>query len=202
MKFKKKFYLNETVEVAEQLLGALLFTDINNELTGGKIVELEIYLGKTDKASHAYGGRRTKRTEVMYHPGGKAYIYLIYGLYSLFNIVTGKEDNPHAILIRALEPVYGIDIMKRRRNTNNILNIASGPGKLCSALNISREQNGFDLTGDTIWIEQPETPVQKKNIVRAPRVGIDYAEEFIDKPWRFYIKDNPHVSIKSPISAI
>ena len=196
MKFKRDFYLNDTFEVAENLLGATLYSNINNELTGGKIVELEVYLGKKDKASHAYGGRKTKRTGVMYHHGGKAYIYLIYGLYSLFNVVTGPEGEPHAILIRALEPSHGIETLKKRRGINDLLNLASGPGKLCSALNITREQNGIDLTGDTIWIVQPEKPVHENNIVRAPRVGIDYAEEFADKPWRFYIKENPHVSIK------
>jgi len=198
MKFKKNFYLNDTFEVAENLLGSLLFSNINNELTSGKIVELEVYLGKTDKASHAYGGRQTKRTEMMYKPGGTAYIYLIYGLYSLFNVVTGPEGTPHAILIRALEPVDGIAVMKRRRNTDNILNLASGPGKLCSALNLTRDQNGIDLTDDTVWIEQPEISVPENEIIRSRRIGIDYAEEYIDKLWRFYIKDNPNVSRKVP----
>ncbi len=194
MKFNKNFFLNDTFEVAKGLLGAVLCTNINAKFTSGRIVEVEVYLGRTDKGSHAYGGRRTKRTETMYHSGGIAYIYLIYGLYSLFNVVTGMENVPHAILIRALEPLNGIDIMKNRRRTDNILNLTSGPGKLCSALNITREQNGSDLTGDTVWIEQPENSVLKNNIIRATRIGIDYAEEFIDKPWRFYIKGNPHVS--------
>jgi len=194
MKFDHKFYLNDTFEIAKNLLGSSLCTNINNEFVSGRIVELEVYFGTIDKASHSYGGRKTKRTETMYNPGGIAYIYLIYGLYSLFNVVTGQDGIPHAILIRALEPFSGIDIMKKRRKTDNILNLASGPGKLCSALNLSREQNGMDLTGDTVWIDQPEETVPENMIVRAGRIGIDYAKEYKDKLWRFYIKDNPNVS--------
>jgi len=194
MKFAPDFYLNGTFEIAEALLGAFLCSHINNELTGGRIVEVEVYLGVTDKASHAYGGRRTERTAVMYRRGGIAYIYLIYGIYSLLNVVTGAEETPHAILIRALEPVTGIGIMMRRRKSETILNLTSGPGKLCEALGLTREQNGSDLTGNTVWIEAPEQPVKQEMILRAPRVGIDYAEEFIHKPWRFFIKDNPFVS--------
>lgn len=197
MKFEQKFFLNDTFNVAESLLGSTLCTNINNEYSSGKIVELEIYMGTIDKASHAFGGRRTKRTEIMYRPGGIAYIYLIYGLYSLFNVVTGPADIPHAILIRALEPVEGIDIMKSRRNTNNLPDLASGPGKLCTALNITREQNGKSLTGDTIWIEAPAEQIPENEILRAKRIGIDYAEEYKDKLWRFYIKENPHVSKKT-----
>lgn len=196
MKFERNFYLNDTFEIAEDLLGATLHTNIENEVISGKIVELEIYLGRTDKASHAYGGRRTKRNEVMYHKGGIAYIYLIYGLHSLFNIVIGKENDAIAILIRALEPVNGIEIMEKRRDTNNVLNLTSGPGKLCAALKISGEQNGISLTGETIWIEPPAEKVPDNKIIRAKRIGIDYAEEDKDKLWRFYIKDNPFVSKK------
>ncbi|MCK5004078.1 MAG: DNA-3-methyladenine glycosylase, partial [Candidatus Aminicenantes bacterium] len=156
MKFDRDFYLKDTFEVAEDLLGATLHTNINGELASGKIVELELYMGSIDKGSHAYGGKRTTRNEVMYHMGGVAYIYLIYGLHSLFNIVTGMDDVAHAILIRALEPVEGIKIMEDRRNTNDVLNLTSGPGKLCSALNITRDLNGVDLTGNVIWIEPPK----------------------------------------------
>ena len=202
MKFDRDFYLNDTFEVAECLLGATLHTNIEGEVASGKIVELEIYLGKIDKASHAYGGRRTARNEVMYHIGGIAYIYLIYGLHSLFNIVTGTDNDAHAILIRALEPVSGIGIMKERRGSDKLLNLTTGPGKLCSALGISRDQNGVDLTGDTIWIEHPKVNIPANKMIRAKRIGIDYAEEYRDKLWRFYIKDNPHVSKRLPYSRL
>ena len=196
MKFDQTFYLNDTFEVAEALLGSKLCTNINNEYISGKIVEVEAYLGEADKGSHAYGGRRTNRTDTMYRQGGISYIYLIYGLYSLFNVVTRENGIPHAILIRALEPVNGIKIMKESRKTDDILNLTSGPGKLCSALNITREQNGVDLTGDTIWIEKPEKRIPENKIISAKRIGIDYAEEYKEKLWRFYIEDNPHISKK------
>lgn len=202
MKFDRNFYLNDTFEVAEGLLGATLHTNIDGELVCGKIVELEIYLGKIDKASHAYGGRRTIRNEVMYHMGGIAYIYLIYGLHSLFNVVTGTDNDAHAILIRALEPLAGINIMKSRREVDNFLNLTSGPGKLCSALKITRDLNGADLTGDIIWIEPPKEKIPDSKIIRAKRIGIDYAEEHRDKLWRFYIKDNPHVSKIVPLTRL
>ena len=117
-------------------------------------------------------------------------------MYSLINVVTGKEDLPHAILIRALEPVAGIEVMKERRKNSNILNLTSGPGKLCSALKMTVAQNGYDLTGDTIWIEPPEKRITESEIIRAKRIGIDYAEEYRDRPWRLYIKGNPYVSMK------
>ncbi len=196
MKFDRDFYLKDTAEIAKQLLGATLYSNSDDEITGGKIVEVEIYQGIEDKASHAFGGRRTERTKVMYHRGGVAYIYFIYGMYSLFNVVTGSEGIPNAILIRALEPVTGIGLMKRRRNTDKILNLTSGPGKLCRALNITKTQNGSDLTGNSIWIEQPGKIVHEDQIVRAKRIGIDYAEEYRDKLWRFYIKNNEYVSKK------
>ncbi len=194
MKFDQEFYLNDTLEIAENLLGSLLCTNINNKLVSGRIVEVEAYLGVTDKASHAYGGKRTKRTETMFRQGGIAYIYLIYGLYSLFNVVTSAEGIPHAILIRALEPVNGIDIMMERRKTEKILSLTSGPGKLCTALNLTRDQNSINLTGDTVWLEQPDKIVPGNEIIHSKRIGIDYAEEYKEKLWRFYIKNNPNVS--------
>jgi len=202
MKYKKDFYLNNTFDVAKNLLGSLLYTKIDNEIVSGKIVELEIYLGVIDKASHAYGGRRTKRTEAQFLLGGIAYIFLVYGIHSQFCVVTAEENVPHAILIRALEPKENIEIMKKRRGTDDIFNLTSGPGKLCKALSITRDQNGIDLTGDTIWIEPSGTIVPENSIIHAKRVGIDYAEEYKDKLWRLYIKDNPHVSKTIPLSLI
>ncbi len=202
MKFDRDFFTKDSFEVAKSLLGATLHTNIENKIASGKIVELEVYYGMKDKASHAYGGRKTTRNKVMYQMGGVAYIYLIYGLHSLFNIVTGMENNAQAILIRALEPIDGIEIMRERRGSNKLLNLASGPGKLCAALNITSRQNGFDLSGNTVWIEPPSIKVPDEKIIRAARVGIDYAEEYKNKLWRFYIKDNPHVSKKVSASLL
>ncbi len=198
MKYDKSFYLQDTFKVAERLLGSILHSNIDQKQTSGKIVELEIYLGIIDKASHAYKGRRTKRTEYQFHKGGIAYIFLVYGIHSQFCVVTEQADIPHAILIRALEPVEGIDMMKERRGTNNIINLTSGPGKLCSALKITRDQNGIDLTGDTIWIEHPKEKVLDDKIIYARRIGIDYAEEYRNMLWRLYVKDNNFVSKNVP----
>lgn len=198
MKYKQSFYLNDTFDVAKKLLGSSLCSNIDGEFNRGTIVEVEVYLGIIDKASHAYGGKRTKRTEYQFHRGGIAYIFLVYGIHSQFCVVTGEADVPHAILIRALEPRGELITMKKRRKTDNILNLTSGPGKLCTALKITREQNGIDLTGDTIWIEHPKEKVQDDEIVYARRIGIEYAAEYKNKLWRLYIKDNPYVSKKVP----
>jgi DNA-3-methyladenine glycosylase len=159
------------------------------------IVEVEAYRGPEDRASHAYGGRRTKRTETMYQTGGLAYVYFVYGMYNQFNVVSSVEDVPHAILVRALEPVEGIELMRARRHPHKDKNLTSGPGKLCVALGIDRELDKADLLGDRVWIEEYEK-ISVAKISKGPRIGIDYAEEWIDKPWRFWIKDNVYVSRK------
>jgi len=163
------------------------------ERVSGKIVEVEAYRGPEDLASHAYGGRRTKRTETMYRSGGVAYVYFVYGMYYQFNVVSGVADVPHAILVRALEPVEGIEIMRARRRSHPDHNLTNGPGKLCIAMGIDRQLNGADLRGAQVWLEEFEN-VTPRRIARGPRIGIDYAQEWIDKPWRFWIKDNTYVS--------
>lgn len=175
------FYENpNVVEVAKQLLGKLILTKIDGKLTGGFITETEAYAGVVDRASHAYGGRRTERTEIMYAPGGVAYVYLCYGMHFLLNIVTGAKDVPHAVLIRAIKPSVGIEIIEKRRNHKKPL--SKGPGTLSQALGITRKENGYSLASNRIWLEEG-TSVESIEI--GPRVGIDYAGEDASLPYRF-----------------
>jgi DNA-3-methyladenine glycosylase len=161
----------------------------------GIIVEAESYRGPKDRASHAYGGRRTKRTETMYQIGGTAYVYFVYGMYYQFNVVTNVADVPHAVLIRALEPVEGLEVMRQRRHNQPDHNLTNGPGKLCIALGIDRQLDRADLLNDQVWIEEGEK-ISTRLISSGPRVGIDYAEEWVNKPWRFWIKGNTNLSRK------
>jgi len=195
MKIEREFYLREnTIKIARELLGKLLVVpNERGERVSGMIVEVEAYTGVTDKAAHSYGGRRTQRTETMYAAGGTVYIFFIYGMYYQFNIVTGPQDHPHAILIRALEPVEGIEIMRERRGEMKDSNLSSGPGKLCIAMGIDRRSNGEDLLASKIWFEDYKK-IKPKNIAVGTRIGIDYAEEDAEKPWRFWVRDNPNVS--------
>ena len=197
-KLPREFYTRANVlEVSRELLGKLLVVpDETGRRISGKIVEVEAYRGPEDRASHAYGGRRTKRTETMYGEGGVAYVYFVYGMYNQFNVVSNVRDTPHAILVRALEPVEGIETMRTRRHSHADRNLTSGPGKLCLAMGIDRELDGADLLGDRVWIEEYER-VPRSQIARGPRIGIDYAEEWIEKPWRFWIKGNEFVSRRS-----
>lgn len=196
-KLTRKFYLrHDVLTVAKDLLGKLLVAPApNGERVSGKIVEVEAYRGPEDRASHAYGGRRTKRTETMYGTGGVAYVYFVYGMYNQFNVVSNVANVPHAILVRALEPVEGIEIMRERRQTHSDRNLTSGPGKLCIAMGIDRALDGADLLGERVWLEEFET-VSSRQIAKGPRIGIDYAQEWINKPWRFWIRDNTYVSRK------
>jgi DNA-3-methyladenine glycosylase len=194
-KLTREFYLRpDVLAVSRDLLGKLLVVPAaSGERVSGKIVEVEAYRGPEDRASHAYGGRRTKRTETMYGTGGVAYVYFVYGMYYQFNVVSGVADVPHAILVRALEPVEGLELMRARRHSHPDHNLTNGPGKLCIAMGIDRQLDGADLLGDRVWIEDFET-VSPRRIARGPRIGIDYAQEWIDKPWRFWIRDNQFVS--------
>ncbi|MBN2100355.1 DNA-3-methyladenine glycosylase [Candidatus Dojkabacteria bacterium] len=179
---------NDTLTLAKDLIGRRLFTCINGKITGGTIVETEAYIGPLDKASHAIDGRRTKRTEILFKSGGRAYAYLIYGLYTLFNVTTGKKDKPECILIRAIKPETGIETMKERRfgNYNSTKKVISdGPGRLTQALAIDKSMYGLPLNSEVLWIE--EGIDLSSQIVATPRVGIDYAEEFADKKWRFVV---------------
>jgi DNA-3-methyladenine glycosylase len=190
------FYQNEVVtDLAVQLLGKQLFTFTNGALTGGTIVETEAYNGIMDKASHAYGGRFTNRTEVMYAAGGLSYVYLCYGIHHLFNVVTGLKGNPQAVLIRGLEPVVGVEVMMQRRNMSTLKpNLTAGPGALAKALGIDRNLNAKDLSGDEIWIEDRGIVFPENDIVSAPRIGVAYAQDHALLPWRYYVRGNKFVS--------
>jgi DNA-3-methyladenine glycosylase len=194
-KLPRGFYTRPNVlTVARDLLGKLLVVPTQNgERVSGRIVELEAYRGPQDRAAHSYGGRRTKRTETMYGIGGTAYVFFVYGMYNQFNVVSGAAEVPHAILIRALEPVEGVELMRKRRPGQPDYNLTNGPGKLCIAMNIDRGLDGADLTGSNVWIEEAKK-LPPRQIASGPRIGIDYAEEWVDKPWRFWIKDNIYVS--------
>ena len=195
MILKKEFYRRDAVTVAKELLGKILVKEKDGVLFKGRITETEAYMGAVDKASHSYGNRKTKRTEVMYKEGGYSYIFLIYGMYECFNVTTAETGNPEAVLIRAVEPVENIELMKEIRKVKKDKDISNGPGKLTKALRISREDNGVDVTaGKNIWIEDDGCKIE--NITETTRIGIDYAEEDAEKPWRFFVADNIFVSKK------
>ena len=202
MKLPRAFYTHaDVVAVARRLLGRLLVVPARGgRRVSGLIVETEAYRGPEDRASHAYGGRRTRRTETMYARGGTAYVYLVYGMYHQFNVVTSVADVPHAVLVRALEPVEGVDLMRRRRGGVAPRELTSGPGKLCIALGIDRGLDGADLLGDRIWLE-PGRRVSPAAIAAGPRVGIDYAREWAARRWRFWLRGNPFVSRARPASS-
>jgi DNA-3-methyladenine glycosylase len=196
MKLPQSFYESyDVVNISKNLIGKYLFTRIDGEVTGGYIVETEAYNGVIDKASHAYGNRITPRTQTMFGQGGVAYVYLCYGIHEMFNVVTAKEGTPHAILIRAINPTDGLDIMQLRRNMTVLKpTITSGPGSVSQALGISRKINAISLQSDTLWIEDRGLSFPDESIATAPRVGVDYAGLDALLPYRFYVKGNPYVS--------
>lgn len=194
-KLPREFYIrDDTLQSARDLLGKILVVPtLDGKRVSGMIVETEAYLGIEDKAAHSYGNRRTKRTETMFAVGGTVYIFLIYGMYFQFNVVVGKIDVPHAVLIRAVEPLENIEIMRERRGNMKDANLTSGPGKLCIALGIDKTLNNESLLGEKVWLEEGRK-VLTGEIASGKRVGIDYAEEFAEKPWRFRLKNNLFVS--------
>ena len=194
-KVSNSYYMNPDVAgIARDLLGKLLWSNIRNEITAGIIVETEAYCGATDRACHAYPDKRTNRTEVMYGTGGFAYIYLVYGMHHLFNIVTNTEGNADAVLIRAIEPFEGLEIMKLRRGIdNNSKLLSGGPARLTQALGITVANNKTNLQGDKIWFSEGNG-VGDERVVASARIGVDYAGEDAELPWRFYIKANKYVS--------
>jgi DNA-3-methyladenine glycosylase len=189
MKIEKEFYLrDDVVKISREVLGKVLCTNIDGLYTSGIITETEAYMGAIDKASHAYMNRRTRRTEVMFGEGGVAYVYLCYGIHYLFNIVTHRVETPHAILVRAIKPLEGIEIMMQRRKAKKLTDrMTTGPGTVTQALGITTRHTGVDLAGDLIWLEDRGIKVKQKDIIAGPRVGIDYAEEDALLPYRFRI---------------
>ena len=194
-RLKREFYLrSDTLGVARELLGKLIVVpNATGQRVSGMIVETEAYLGETDRAAHSFGGRRTPRNEATYGLGGHAYVFFIYGMYNQLNIVSGDVDSPHVVLIRAVEPFEGIGMMRERRGPMKDRNLTSGPGKLCIAFGIDRSFNGEDLLGSRIWIED-HFEFSGDEIAVGKRVGIDYAGEDAEKPWRFWVKWNEYVS--------
>ena len=186
-KLPESFYTGKNVvAISKELLGKVLCSRVDGLLTEAVIVETEAYAGVVDKASHAYGGRRTKRTEVMFGQGGHAYIYLCYGMYSLFNVVTHTEGTPHAVLIRGALPLSGIDIMLQRTGKRKVdKNFLIGPGKLSKALGLHFSLTGTPLSGNLIWIEDRGIKIPAKTINATPRIGVDYAGEDALLPYRF-----------------
>jgi DNA-3-methyladenine glycosylase len=197
MILQRSNYQRDTILVSKDLLGKVLVHESSEGTTAGRIVETEAYRGPEDRAAHSSGGRRTARNEVMYGEKGHAYVYFIYGLYYCFNITAGNvPGKPEAVLVRALEPVAGDDIMAKRRaaNRRKAANLTNGPSKLCMAMGITKTQNKTDLTAPPLYIEDaPHIP--EKEIAETIRVGVDYAGEWKNKPWRFYIKGNRFVSV-------
>jgi len=188
------FFRQDTVELARKLLGCLLVHRTPDGITGGMVVEAEAYVGAIDKACHAYRNR-SERTEIMYHDGGYAYVYFIYGMHYCFNVVTGPAGEGNAVLIRALEPVIGLELMQRRRNTKTLKNLCSGPGKLCQALAITKNEYGLDLcAADSPLRLIRYRHIPDAQIVATPRINVAYAEEAAAWPWRFCVKNSPYVS--------
>lgn len=201
-KLDRAFYSRDSISVAKALLGKVLVRETEGERIAVRIVETEAYMGVTDRAAHSYGGRRTPRVEVMYGAAGVAYVFMIYGMHCCFNVVTAGKEIPQAVLVRAAEPLEGLEQMALARfeklydglTKSQLLGLTNGPGKLCRALGLDRQFNGADLCGDTLYIEEGRQP--KPSVVTAKRVGVDYAGEAKDYPWRFYSKDSEYVSVK------
>jgi len=195
-KLDLQFYQsNNILDIGKFLLGKILYTNISNKITSGMIVEVEAYLGATDKACHSYKNKKTKRTEAMFETGGVSYVYLCYGIHYLFNIVVGEKDNPCAVLIRAIEPIDGINIMLERRNFNKLTDeLTNGPGKLTQSLGITDKVNKQSLISNLIWVEDHNIKILKKDILSSYRIGVDYAGKDAKLPYRFYIKNNQWVS--------
>ena len=195
-KLPVSFYQRENVfQMAKELLGKVVVTKWNDVVTSGRIVEVEAYNGVIDRASHAFGGRKTARNEVMYAEGGVAYVYLCYGIHHLFNVVTNAEEYPHAILIRALEPIKGINEMLRRVGKEKLDHtLTRGPGNLSKALGILTSHSGYSLRSKELFIADDKVAYNRKEIIASPRIGVDYAGKDALLQYRFYIKGSPFVS--------
>jgi DNA-3-methyladenine glycosylase len=195
-KLPQRFYLRkDVVKIAKELLGKIIVTNFNDTITAGRIVETEAYNGVVDKASHAYGNRRTNRTEIMFGEGGVAYVYLCYGIHHLFNVVTNVKDTPHAVLIRAVEPLVGIDGMLLRTGKAKLdSTLTKGPGNVSKAFGIYTQHTGLNLSGDQLYIAEDGYRLKPSSIGVSPRIGVDYAAEDALLPYRLFILGNMFVS--------
>jgi len=188
---------DDVVTITKELLGKIVFTNFDNVITAGKIVEAEAYNGPFDKAAHSYNNRRTKRTEVMYDHGGVAYVYLCYGIHQMFNVVTNKPGIPNAILIRAIEPIAGIETMLKRSNKNvHGFDLTRGPGNVAKALGLHTRHSGMSLQSDQLYIVSDGCSYKENEIAVTARIGVDYAAEDVLLPYRFIVKGNKYVSGK------
>lgn len=202
MKLPPSFYTrNSVTEIARDLLGKILTTKINGQITSGIITETEAYEGAIDKASHAYNNRNTERTKIMFRNGGIAYVYLCYGIHHLFNVVTNKKQIPHAVLIRGILPLNGITLMEKRRKMKyKLKGFTDGPGKVSLALGININCNGTSLLGDQIWIEENPKQLNPLKILSTPRIGVDYAGDHANWFYRFIIEPNDLIQLEIPLT--
>ena len=191
-KLSRDFYQKDALTLAAALLGKILVHESEDVITSGVIVETEAYCGPKDKAAHTFNNRRTARTAIVFGPGGFAYVYLVYGMHCCFNVTANIAGKAECVLVRALEPLEGIDAMKIRRKTDRVINLCNGPGKLCAALGITRECYGENLCGEKLYILSGRE--SSFNVKTSPRIGIDYAEEYRDVLWRFYVEGSRYVS--------
>jgi DNA-3-methyladenine glycosylase len=207
MRIEKDFYSRDAITVSKELLGKVLVRNIDGITFKGKIVETEAYIGAIDKASHAYGGRMTERVKPLYGPPGIVYVFSIYGMYNCFNIITKEEGTAEGVLIRGIEPLEGLEEMAKRRFKKDIdtltkaqlKSLTNGPSKLCIAFSIDKNDNWVDMTkSESIYLEEAKESkvLTAEEIVETTRIGIDYAEEAVHFPWRFYVKCNDWVSKK------
>ncbi|MEW5854912.1 MAG: DNA-3-methyladenine glycosylase [Myxococcota bacterium] len=195
MPLPRSFYQRPVLTVARDCVGKLLLHRTVEGLVGGRIVETEAYRGPDDLAAHSSKGR-TPRTEAMFGPPGHAYMFLLYGMHWAFNIVVGEVGEPHAVLVRAVEPTVGLPFMAQRRGMDaSRRELTNGPGKLCAAMNLTREHYGMDLCGAHLFLEEGPHPVSRRRIGRSARINVDYAGAWAHKPWRFYERGNPYVSV-------
>ena len=198
-RLERDFYTRaDTLRVARELLGKrLVVPGAGGARVSGRVVEVEAYLGASDRAAPSFGGRRTRRTETMYALGGAVYVFFVYGMHHQFNVVTGPEGTPHAVLVRAVEPEEGVELMKARRPVQKERELTSGPGKLCRALGLDLSFDGEDLTrSGRVWLEETGVKLKPDEIASGPRIGVAYAGEDALKPWRFWVRDNIYVSKK------
>lgn len=195
MKLLRDFYLTDGITLARNLIGKVLVHESPEGVTKGIIVETEAYMGEIDDAAHSYKGNKNGRTNIQYGEGGFAYIYLIYGMHYCMNIVANRQNKPEAVLIRALEPIEGLDIMMKRRKMDKLHNLCNGPGKLCQAMEIHKSHYGMDLCGNALYLEDLEE-MNNTEVIASKRINIDYAEKSKDNLWRFTKKNSKFVSVK------